>query len=91
MLRNCMQQTDQTHLGLEGRNEGCRALYSQKWLIGVKRSVFMTHFVLAEGIHQTRWAHAVSRHVNTSLQIVMLTCVYNLICAVHAQLRKQIC
>ena len=38
----------------EGRKEGCRARYSQKWLIGVKRSALETRFVLAEGTHQSR-------------------------------------
>ena len=38
---------------LEGRKEGCRARYSQKWLIGVKRSALETRFVLAEGTLET--------------------------------------
>ena len=37
-----------------GRKEGCRARYSQKWLIGVKGSALETRFVLAEGTHQSR-------------------------------------
>ena len=46
-------QPEQALLRLR-RKEGCRARYSQKWLIGVKRSALETRFVLAEGTHQSR-------------------------------------
>ena len=39
----------------EGRKEGCRVRYSQKWLIEVLKSALETHCVLAEGTHQSRY------------------------------------